>query len=314
MYHTKKFKKPVLLIVGAGDIAKRAMPWLRERFTVHVLLRNPAAFAAWRTLGATPLPGDLDDIRVSSRSLQGYRYILHLAPPANEGEDDLRTAHLIARLRRSARKPPLYGRATSSKFNILPQHLTYISTSGVYGNCLGEVVAEYRPVRPGTARAKRRVSAEGRLRQWGIHPLHRLSILRVPGIYAADRLPDARIRAGLPALKAEEDSYTNHIHADDLASIVGLALFRGRPQRVYHAVDDSQQTMGDYFEQVAGYLGLPAPARVSREEARQVLSPSMMSFLNESRRLINTRLKQELRVRLRYPDVASALPAKADRA
>jgi nucleoside-diphosphate-sugar epimerase len=102
---------------------------------------------------------------------------------------------------------------------------------------------------------------------------------------------------------AHEDVYTNHIHADDLARVCVAALLRGAPQRVYHASDDSERLMGDHFDLVADLAGLPRPPRITRAEAAQRMTPVQLSFLGESRRLSNRRMKRELRVRLRHPRV-----------
>jgi len=133
------------------------------------------------------------------------------------------------------------------------------------------------------------------------------SILRVPGIYAADRLPLGRLQQGTPGIIDNQDSYTNHIHADDLAHISVAALQRGKACRVYHASDDSHLKMGGYFDQVADAFGLPRVPRISRAEAQNVLSPMLLSFMNESRRLTNQRMKHELKVQLSYPTVADLL-------
>ena len=132
-------------------------------------------------------------------------------------------------------------------------------------------------------------------------------VLRVPGIYAADRLPVERLRQQVPALVPADDVITNHIHADDLARIARTALLRGPRQRVINAVDDSQMTLGDYLDQVADRLGLPRPPRRSRAELTRTLSEVRMSFMRESRRLDTRRLTRELRVRLQWPTVAEFL-------
>jgi nucleoside-diphosphate-sugar epimerase len=189
----------------------------------------------------------------------------------------------------------------------LPKRFIYISTSGAYGDCGGAWVSETHRLNSQTPRARRRADAERQIRAWakryGVHA----SILRVPGIYAADRLPLEHLRAGMPSIVAAEDSYTNHIHADDLARIVIAALRHGKPNRTYHASDDSNMKLGDYFDAVADAFGLPRPQRITRAEAQRVLPESRLSFMNESRRLTNARMKKELGVRLRYPTVASAL-------
>jgi len=170
---------------------------------------------------------------------------------------------------------------------------------------------ETRPVRPQTERARRRADAERQLREWGRRSGVRVAILRVPGIYAADRLPIARLERGTPALETGEDSYVNHVHADDLARIVVAALHRGGPGRMYNAADDAPIRMGDYFDLVAENFGLPFPPRVTRAEAGRVLPASLLSFMSESRRLVNRRLKQELRLKLRYPTVRHGIDAAA---
>jgi nucleoside-diphosphate-sugar epimerase len=192
----------------------------------------------------------------------------------------------------------------------LPQSLVYASTSGVYGDCAGAWVTESRPVRPETARALRRVDAEQQLRRWGRSTAVRSSILRVPGIYAADRVGgDPRERAGkrTGVLQASEDVYTNHIHAEDLARACVAALWRAAPQRVYHVSDDTQMKMGDYLDAVAVKIGLPPLPRMTRAQAALEFSPMVQSFMGESRRLDNRRLKSELRVRLCYPTVLDSL-------
>ena len=185
--------------------------------------------------------------------------------------------------------------------------MVYVSTTGVYGDCGGAMLDETHPVNPQNARARRRVDAEQVLRKWARRSGSQLSILRVPGIYAADRLPIDRLKKGTPALRAEDDVYTNHIHADDLARIVAFALYRGQPCRIYHAVDDSDMKMGDYFDAVADKAGLPRPARLPRDELAAAVSPMLLSFMSESRRLTNDRLRAELGVRLQFPHVQDAL-------
>src|SRR5574338_344657 len=285
--------KKTILIVGCGDVAQRAIPWLVRRFRVFALIRRHEERTALRALGAQPVVGDLDD-RHSLKRLAGVAdYVLYAAPPPPEGAVDPRTRRLTGALRR--------GRS-------LPQGLCYISTTGVYGDCRGAWVDESRPVAPATGRARRRVDAEDALRELACRGV-RVAILRAPGIYARERLPLARLTRGDPVLRADQDVFTNHIHADDLARAACLALFRGRPGRCYNVVDDTALAMGDYFDLLADHFGLPRPPRVSRAEAAGRLSPMTLSFMDESRRLSNARLKGELRMRLAHPTVADFLAA-----
>ena len=287
-----------LLIVGSGDVARRALPLLVRRFRVHALLRNPAEAAAWRAAGAVPIRADLDDLRSLDRLAGLADLVLHLAPPPNGGERDSRTRHLLAAL---------------AKGKSLPRSLIYVSTTGVYGDCGGAAIDETRLRRPTTARARRRVDAEGCLRAFGRQSGVRVCLLRAPGIYAADRLPLERLQAGLPALAEADDVYTNHIHADDLAAACVAALRHGRSNRAYNIVDDSDLKMAEYFDRVADAFSLPRPPRLSRAAAATVLSPLQMSFLGESRRIGNRRLKKELHLRLRYPTVDQGIAAARQR-
>jgi nucleoside-diphosphate-sugar epimerase len=174
-------------------------------------------------------------------------------------------------------------------------------------------VSETRAVRAQTPRAQRRVDAEAQLRYWGRSSGVRTSILRIPGIYGVNRpggTPRERLLKGVPVLQAQDDVYTNHIQADDLARACGLALWRGAAQRVYNVNDDSVLKMGDYFDLAADLYGLPRPPRVPRDHATQQLPVSLLSFMSESRRMVNLRVKKELRLRLRYPTVHSGLSAR----
>jgi nucleoside-diphosphate-sugar epimerase len=281
-----------LLIIGCGDIGRRVAHLLRSRYRIYALTRDSARASELRTLGITPIIGDLDRPKSLSRLSGLAQLVLHFAPPQNSGAHDLHTRNLLTALNKSS---------------ILPHRLVFISTSGVYGDCSGALVRETQPVRPMSGRAQRRADAEKQIRAWGRRNGVCTSILRVPGIYGAGRLPVERVLKGTPALRPEEDVYTNHIHADDLARVAVAALHRGRPGRIYNAGDDVHMKMADYFDMVADHYGLPHPPRISWVEAQQQLSPGLLSFMAESRRLDNTRIKHELGVKLRYPDVPSAL-------
>jgi nucleoside-diphosphate-sugar epimerase len=284
----KKIARPRLLLVGCGDVGMRLLPLLRHHFRVFALTSQPSRIAELRAAGAVPVVANLDMPQTLHRLTGLASIIVHLAPPQSEGKLDRRTRNLTT---------------------ILPRHgkLVYVSTTGVYGDCGGAVFDETRPTAPVNARAARRVDAEQTLRRWARHAQGQVAILRVPGIYAADRLPVERLKQGTPALIDADDVYTNHIHADDLAQIIRLALFRALPMRVYHTVDDSDLKMAAYFDLVADAFGLPHPPRVARVELAKQVSPMLMSFMSESRRLLNHRIKEELGVRLIYPTVSHTL-------
>jgi nucleoside-diphosphate-sugar epimerase len=280
-----------ILIVGCGDIGLRAARQLRGKARVYGLLRTPERAGELHAAGVIPIVGDLDDRRGLDRLAGLADVVFHFAPPPAEGERDPRTRRLLAAL----------GSAS------LPRSLVYVSTSGVYGDCAGAEVPETRPARPKNARAWRRLDAERQLRGWAARTGVGLAILRAPGIYARDRMPEERVRKGLPALRPDEDIHTNHIHADDLAGLAIAALYRGGRNRVYNAVDDSGLKMGDWFDVVADAIGVARPPRLARDEVMAAVTPAMRSFLSESRRLTNRRIKHELRYRLRYPSVRQGL-------
>lgn len=284
-----------LLIAGFGDIAHRALPALLGRYRVCALVRSPDR-AARETPDLGLVHGDLDLPQTLGRLAGSADLVLHCAPPPNVGGDDPRTQHLLDAL---------------GSGEILPQRVVYLSTSGVYGDCAGARVDESRPVNPQSDRARRRVDAERRLRDWTSARGVRLVVLRVPGIYAADRLPVERLRAGTPALRPEDDGYTNHIHADDLAAIAVLALEHPQAEGVFNASDDSEMKMGDWFDLVADRNGLPRPPRIARSDAAARVSPALLSFMAESRRLVNRKMKEVLGVRLRYPTVHDGVPSPA---
>jgi nucleoside-diphosphate-sugar epimerase len=287
-----------VLLVGCGDVALRVADLLRHRVRLVGLVRSGDDVRRLRLHGVVPVEGDLDDRHALARLDLGAFGVVHCAPPPAEGKDDPRTRNLLAAL---------------SGARIIPRRFVYLSTSGVYGDCAGARVVETRPTRAHTPRARRRLAAERRLRRWAAEQGVALSILRVPGIYAANRLPLERLKHGTPALVPDEDVFTNHVHADDLARAIVAALYRAKPNRAYNVCDDSEMKMGAWFDAVADAYRLPRPPRVSWDDAERVIAPMLLSFMSESRRLANARMKRELRVRLRYPTPQDLLAQAAPR-
>ncbi|MFO1415221.1 MAG: SDR family oxidoreductase [Burkholderiales bacterium] len=287
-----------VLLIGCGDVALRAASLLRGRARIFGLTRRADDVAKLRAHGLVPVLADLDDFASLRRLRLSPHAVLHCAPPPSEGRDDPRTQKLVAALTRA---------------DIVPQRFVYISTSGVYGDCAGARVDETRTRRAQTPRARRRVAAEERLREWAARRGVALAILRAPGIYAEGRLPLERIRQGTPILAPEDDVFTNHIHADDLARAAVAALFRGRGNRAYNVTDDAEMKMGSWMDAVADAFHLPRPPRVTWDEAEQRIAPMLLSFMSESRRLANHRMKGELRVRLAYPTPQAMLAKVAPR-
>jgi len=291
-----RFRRLRVLIVGCGDVGMRLAHNLPSAVRLLALTSSASRLATLRAAGITPLLGDLDDPLTLRRFAGLAQRVVHLAPPPSEGWSDPRTLALVRALR----------------LRVAPDVVVYGSTSGVYGDCQGDLVSETRSPGADTPRARRRISAEDTIRFLGRATPVRSSILRIPGIYAADRqdgTPRARLQKGTPVLHARDDVFTNHIHADDLARACVAALWRGKSQRLYNVNDDSCLKMGDYFDLAADLYGLPRPPRVARDTAQDKLPLLLLSFMSESRRMDNTRLKNELRLRLRYPTVETGLLA-----
>jgi nucleoside-diphosphate-sugar epimerase len=300
----RQFRRYRIALIGFGDVAKRT---LEQQQRHHLEAHGPRLILVGRS-GCTALSVeqvaaikksrfciarlDIDRRQDAQRIIRVGQAAIIYAPTAETGTkgQDPRMRQLANSVRRSGKRLPL----------------VYLSTTGVYGDHAGGIVTELSHCHPTQARSRRRLDAERVLRPLGAH------VLRVPGIYAHDRLPTARLASRQPALRQEDDVYTNHIHADDLARIAWRALFRGRPTRVTNAVDNTELKMADYFDAVADATGLPRPPRISADQMRQLgaagaVNPMMMSFLSESRRVYSNRLAKELGVRLQYPTIAHTL-------
>ncbi len=288
--------------MGCGDVGLRLIAQrVRQSSALRIIAtaRRTEQFAAIRQAGGIPLRCDLDDRHRVMRLSALSRWVVHLAPPPNEGADDARTRWLAAAGARRALR--------QSRVPHLPARWSYVSTTGVYGDCAGAFIDETRRLRPSNPRSARRVAAECTLRAFGKRTGAQVALLRAPGIYAEDRLPIERLRQGQPALLPDDDVYTNHIHADELARAAWLALFHARGGRSFNVCDDTDLKMGDYFDTVADALGLPRPPRMTRSEVARRVSPMMLSFMSDSRRIMNTRMKRELHLQLHVPNVQALL-------
>ena len=286
-----------MLIVGCGDVGLRAAALLKNGNRVYALTSSVSRVSELHQQGITAIKGNLDEPATLRRLAGVATHLIHMAPPPLQGRSDPRTRALVQAL----------------QLRSSPQTVVYGSTSGVYGDCAGAWIDETQPLNPQTDRAQRRVDAEAWLNAWGSRGLPRIHVLRIPGIYALDRgggTPRERLQRNTPVLQAAEDVYTNHIHADDLARATVLALWRGKTLRSLHVSDDSDMMMGDYMDWAADLWQLPRPPRISRAQAQTALPAMTLSFMNESRRMQNQRLKTELRMKLRYPTVREGLAGK----
>ena len=286
-----------MLIVGCGDVGLRAAVLLKNGSRVYALTSSASRVSELHQQGITAIKGNLDEPATLRRLAGVATHLIHMAPPPLQGRSDPRTRALVQAL----------------QLRSSPQTVVYGSTSGVYGDCAGAWIDETQFLSPQTDRAQRRVDAEAWLNAWGSRGFPRIHVLRIPGIYALDReggTPRERLQRSTPVLQASDDVYTNHIHADDLARATVIALWRGKTLRPLHVSDDSDMMMGDYMDWAADLWQLPRPPRISRAQAQTALPAMTLSFMNESRRMQNQRLKTELRMKLRYPTVREGLAGK----
>ncbi|MGD8999858.1 MAG: NAD(P)H-binding protein [Granulosicoccaceae bacterium] len=280
-----------LHIVGCGDIGRRVAARLRAAGqAVSGLVASPVSCAALRAAGIEAVEANLDDpASLPGTALDGVQ-VFYFAPPPKQGRTDSRMRNWLAALGATR-----------------PAKIVAISTTGVYGDVGGDWVTEDTPLAPGADRAWRRVDMETAVRQWGRQHDVPVVILRVPGIYSCERLPLERLRKGLPVLTPDEAGYTNRIHADDLAAIAIAAMQRAPADSVYNVSDGQPGTMTDYFNTIADHFGLPRPPQISLAEATTRVSAGMLSYLRESRRISNSKMREELGVTLQYPDLQAGL-------
>lgn len=283
-----------VLIVGCGDIGHRVGRLLLAagRQVAGVVAGEESA-AKLKEAGIRPLVANLNDPDELHALPTGKALVFYFAPPPGGGITDPKVRNFCAL-------------ASGER---APKRLVYISTSGVYGDCGGAAVTEATPANPQTARAKRRYDAEQTFLSWGVEQGVTVVILRVTGIYGPGRIPISRLIDGHPLLRLEESAPTNRIHADDLAQVCVAAAEQGAPGEIFNVSDGHPSTMTEYFLAVAELAGLPRPPLVSMEEARRVMTPLMLSYLGESRRMDNSRMLKRLGVKLRYPTLAEGLPA-----
>ncbi|MEB4592196.1 NAD-dependent epimerase/dehydratase family protein [Candidatus Thiothrix sp. Deng01] len=277
-------------IMGCGDIGRRvgrlyqnegvkAIGWVRGEESLRLGLEQ----------GLAMRKGDVDQGSFFPIFALDEALVYWFMPPPPKGETDDRLRRFLKGV------------------DAAPKRVVLISTTGVYGDCGGRWIDESEPLKPVAARARRRVDAEETVQAWAARFGGETVILRVPGIYAPDRLPLERLKRSEPVLREEEAPWTNRIHADDLAMVCKRAMEAAPAGAIYNAVDGSPSSMTAYFNQVADYAGLPRPPQVSRAEAPAVMGAGMLSYLQESRRIRNDKLLTELGIRLQYPSLAAGL-------
>ena len=285
-----------MLIVGCGAVGRKiAESALQRGVPVNCLVRTEESARRLRESGLDARALDLDREITAPLDTAGETQVFYLAPPPPDGRQDPRMQRFLATLPEGS-KP----------------RIVYISTTGVYGDCKGAWVDERRPANPQADRARRRRDAELQLLRWRETVGGEVIILRVAGIYGPGKLPLARLEKQTPMVGEHEAPWTNRIHITDLVSVCEAAMALGRDGECYNVSDGQPGNMRDYFDRVAELFGLPRAPMISLAEGKDQLSAGLLSYLDESRRLDNRKMIEDLGISLRYPDLASGLEACRD--
>jgi len=274
-------------IIGCGDVGRRIARLLKPSNTIGVV-RSVQSAQACKAFVTHAHCLDFDQhLPTDCFKNSDVGILYYLVPPQKQGLTDQRSQHVLAAL---------------TEQSIKPEGVILISTTGVYGDCDGAWVTEDTPTKPQTERGQRRLDMESQWLAWGKQQGVPVIILRVPGIYAFDRLPVQRLRNGTPVVSSDECGFTNRIHADDLAQVSVAAAQHGDPYEVYNVTDGTPGKISEYLQEAAKALGLPPLPEISLQQAQQTLSSGMLSYLGESRRISNQKMLNELNVELKYPD------------
>jgi len=283
-----------VLIIGCGNIGKLVASLASANHaTVTAMARSAERLAELQQLGIVAVSGNLDDPASLENLPTKDALVFYFAPPPGGGVTDPRLRAFCAAI------------AAGNE----PQKIVYISTSGVYGDSGGNLVTEETPATPQTARGKRRLDAEIALREWCTERRVAHVILRVTGIYGPGRLPIQQLTSGQPVLLESAAPFTNRIHAEDLARICIAAAERGESGEIFNVSDGQPGTLTQYFNAVADALALPRPRQVTLEEARKVMTPLMLSYIGESRRMDNGKMLRKLGITLLYPTLEAGIRA-----
>jgi len=289
-------------IIGCGYIGKKIAGILKAKnISATCFVNRDESISRCVTEGLSATKFDLDkkvsDLKKTTIASFENSVMVYLVPPPSKGEVDSRMQNFITML--SALSHP-------------PKKILLISTTGVYGNCNGEWIDEQRQENPQVDRARRRLSAETQLKKYCAASQVPLIIFRVPGIYAADKLPLKRINSGEPIVNAQDSGFTNRIHAQDLARFCVEALLENvmdenSRSQVFNCCDGQPSTMNDYFMKVADAMNLPRPQEISLQQAQQQLSAGMLSYLAESKRISNKKLLRYFKTEFKYPNLTAGL-------
>ncbi|MCF6272287.1 MAG: SDR family oxidoreductase [Rhodobacteraceae bacterium] len=216
-------------------------------------------------------------------------------------------SHIIASAAPDEAGDPFLAAIEADILKNAPAWLGYLSTTGVYGDHGGDWVDETTALTPATLRGHHRVAAEN---QWtALHKAHALPlhIFRLAGIYGPGRGPFAKVKSGAARRIIKKGQVFSRIHVEDIAQTIAASIQQPAPGRIYNVCDNDPAPPQDVIGYAAGLLGLPLPPALDFDTAD--LTPMARSFYAESKKVSNARIKQELGVRLRYPDYKTGLKA-----
>jgi nucleoside-diphosphate-sugar epimerase len=285
-----------LLIAGCGYVGRRLAMRLLGSWQVIALARSPPTLAELHARGIDTICADLDADPPSPalRRIPRGAAVAYLAPPPGSGAADPRIERFLVALG-----------------PVLPSVLLFMSTTGVYGDAGGAAVDETSPAAPTNDRSRRRLAAERAATAWCGDRGVRSVVLRVPGIYGPHRLPLERLGRGEPALRPEDCGPGNRIHVDDLVSAC-VAAIEQPVSGVFNVGDGDHASTTEFLLETTRLAGLPPPRLVSLAEAQGQVSPGMLEYLVESRRVLTRRMRDELGVVPRYASLASGIAASLE--
>jgi len=283
-----------ILIIGCGDTGKRVITSLsRENYLISVTSHSQPSQALLNELSVNVIAANLDKPNSLTNLPTQNSYVFYFAPPAAKGVTDDRMLHFINSLDKQ----------------LPPKRITYISTTGVYGNCHGQWITEKSPLNPGNDRSRRRLHAESLINEFCKNSTCDWVILRVSGIYAPAKFPLDRLKNGVSVLAPDIAPSSNRIHADDLANCCIRAMFHSPANEIYNIADGHPSSISDYFIQLAKKYDLPTPNYLSWDQAEKELSPAMLSYLHESKKINIDKLINVLNIKLKYPTLRDGLEA-----
>ena len=251
-------------------------------WTIRGTCRKPARKAALSALGISAAIFDGETPMNPPDILKGATHVLLSIPPGAEGDpvfrhhaEDIATAGTV-------------------------EWVGYFSTTGVYGDRDGGWVDESSDLRPSNDRSQRRIDAERTWLSWGNSHGIGFQIFRLPGIYGSGRSAVDQVKAGTARRISKPGHVFSRIHVEDIATVVAASIAQPQPGQIYNVCDDEPSAPGDVVAYVCELLGQKPPPEIPYGDTE--MSPMAKSFWSDNRRVCNNRIKEDLGVRLDFPN------------